>query len=269
MVLDPHSDSDNEDNPRESRPSLQFFRSMSLNVEASEEAATSQTPTATATTPSRSLASADDVTQLLLTRLEIMRRKSIEGKNRRMMEISLEQQVEQPAFAIADASRERENMEYFILVYLHSIQPDETVIKRLRGLANFLKIINDIDDCMALINNISNEKVIIVTSNSFTTALLPKIEDLQQILTIEILCDTDEYQPDSFSVVDQRSKLKGFYRDINEIYRQMNVDINIVSRDLLSYVNISPNSETLEPMFIYTHLLTEIILDSDKRRKMQ
>ena len=81
MFVDPHSDSDNEDNPRETKPSLQFLRSMSLNVETSEETVP-QTPAATVTTPSRSLASADDVTQLLLTRLGIMRRKSIERKNR-------------------------------------------------------------------------------------------------------------------------------------------------------------------------------------------
>ena len=30
MCLDPHFDSDNEDNPRESKPSLQFLRSISL-----------------------------------------------------------------------------------------------------------------------------------------------------------------------------------------------------------------------------------------------
>lgn len=51
---------------------------MSLNVETPDDAAP-PTPAvaaaATVTTPSRSLASADDVTQLLLTRLGIMRRK--------------------------------------------------------------------------------------------------------------------------------------------------------------------------------------------------
>lgn len=69
ILSDPHSDSDNEDNPRESKPSLQFLRSMSLNVEGSDEPSP-QTPSSA----SRSLASANDVTQLLLTRLGIMRR---------------------------------------------------------------------------------------------------------------------------------------------------------------------------------------------------
>lgn len=151
------------------------------------------------------------------------------------------------------------------MVYLHSIHPDETVIKRLRGLVNFLKIFNDIDECMALINNISNEKVIVVTSNSFINTLRPKIEDLHQTLAIYVLSDTDKEEEEPVSrELDQQSKIKGFYRDINEIYEQMHIDINVVSRDLVSYVNIASNSETLEPMFIYTHLLSEIILDNDE-----
>ena len=181
-----------------------------------------------------------------------------------MIEIDLEQQVEQPAPAIANAPRERGNVEYFILVYLHSTYPDQIVIKHLRGLVNFLKIFDDIDDCMALINNISNEKVIVITSNSFIDELRPKIEDLQQTLAIYVLSDTDEDPQNSPPANDQPSKVKGFYRDINEIYQQMNADINTVSRDLVSYVNITSNSETLEPMFIYTYLLGEIILDSEE-----
>lgn len=128
---------------------------------------------------------------------------------------------------------------------------------------NFLKIFDDIDDCMAFINNISNEKVIIVTSNSFANEILPKIEDLQQILTIYTLLDNEEDEPNPLPV-DQQSKVKGFYRDINEMYQQMQVDINVVSRDLISYVNVSTNSNTLEPMLICTYLINEIILDSEE-----
>ena len=164
---------------------------------------------------------------------------------------------------IADIPRERGNVEYFILVYLHSNYPDDEIIQNLRGLVNFLKIFDDIDDCMAFINNISNEKVIVVTSNSFTNQILPKIEDLQQTFAVYILSDNDEDEENPLPV-DQQSKARGFYRDINEIYQQMQLDINVVSRDLISYVNISSNSNTLEPMFIYTHLISEIILDSEE-----
>lgn len=73
MFLDPHSDFHKEDNSRETKPSLRLLRSMSLNVETSA---------ATVTTRFRCLASADDVTQLLLQRLGIMRRKLIERINR-------------------------------------------------------------------------------------------------------------------------------------------------------------------------------------------
>lgn len=82
-------------------------------------------------------------------------------------------------------------------------------------------------------------------------------------MTIYVLCGIDEYQQDSFSVVDQRSKVKGFYRDSNEIYQQMNTNINTASCDLLSYANIASNFETLKPM-LYLHTFSGIILDSEK-----
>jgi len=44
----------------------------------------------------------------------------------------------------------------------------------------------------------------------------------------------------------------------------MSNDINIVTRDLISYVNISSNSTTPDPMFIYSYLISEIILDSEE-----
>jgi hypothetical protein len=114
---------------------------------------------------------------------------------------------------------------------------------------------------MAFINNISNEKIIIISSNSFSTQILPKIEDLQQIFTIYILLESDE---DSTLLLNKQSKIKGYYTDMNDIYQQMSIDINIVTRDLIVYMNISANSTTPDPMFIYSQLISEIILDSEE-----
>ena len=170
--------------------------------------------------------------------------------------IDLGEPVERSESSNGIAPRERENVECFILVYLNSISPDESVIKHLRSLVNFIKIFDDIDDCMAFINDVSNEKVIFISSNSFRPVILPKIEDLQQILNIYILSD-DEEEQESASPTSKRSKLKGVYQEIS-------IEINLVTRDLVTYVNISPNSSTLDPTFIYSQLMSEIILDKDE-----
>jgi len=177
--------------------------------------------------------------------------------------LNLEQQVERPEPSVGNAPRERGNVEYFILVYLNSTYPDDSIIKQLRSLVNFLKIFDDIDDCIAFINNISNEKVIFISSNSFSSSILPRIEDLQQIFTIYILSENEQDQQNSL-LLNNQSKIKGFYTNINEIYKQMSIDINLVTRDLVSYTNISSNATTPDPVFIYSQLISEIILDNEE-----
>ncbi len=172
----------------------------------------------------------------------------------------LEQQVEHSEPSVGNAPRQRGNVEYFILVYLNNTYPDDRIIKQLRGLVNFIKIFDDIDDCIAFINCITNEKVILISSDLLSNSILPRIEDLQQIFTIYILSDNEQ---NSSLLIEQR-KVKGFYNNINEIYQQMSNDINVVTRDLIAYMNISSNSTIPDPMFIYSYLISEIILDSEE-----
>ena len=175
--------------------------------------------------------------------------------------MTLEQEVEHSETLIGNAPRQKGNVEYFTLVYLNSTYPDDSIVEHLRGLVNFLKIFDDTDDCIAFINSISNEKIIFIVSNIFSNSLLPRIEDLQQIFTVYILCENDQDKQNSF---DEKSKVKGCYTNINEIYWQISIDINKVTRDLIAYMSISSNPDTLDPMFTYCQLITEIILDSDE-----
>jgi hypothetical protein len=173
----------------------------------------------------------------------------------------LEQQVERPEATMGSAPRQRGNVEYFILVYLNSTYPHDLVIQRLRGLVNFSKIFDDVDDCVAFINSISNERVILILSTSFSNSILPRIDDLQQIFTIYILSENDD---DEQILLKKQTKIKGLYTNINEIYRQISIDINVVTRDLIAYMNISPNSNTLDPTFLYSKLISEIVLDAEE-----
>ncbi len=80
-------------------------------------------------------------------------------------------------------------------------------------------------------------------------------------MTIYILCEDDQ---DKQIISNKRSKIKGFYTNINEIYQQISIDITEITRDLIAYMNISPNSTTPDPVFIYCQLISEIILDSEE-----
>lgn len=169
--------------------------------------------------------------------------------------------MENTESSIGNAPRQKGNVEYFMLAYLNSTYPDSSTIIKLRGLVNFLKIFDDVDDCVAFINSISNEKVILILSENFSNSILSRIEDLQQIFTIYTLRENAHNQE---KVLNKNSKIKGFFTNINEIRNQMSNDIREVTRDLIAYMNISSNANTPDPMFVYSQLISEIILDSEE-----
>ncbi|CAF1102255.1 unnamed protein product [Adineta steineri] len=249
---DSHSDTDNEDNQNENNQSneiVQFLQTMSSHVENTANEQINQQISLLNNNSARETGIVNDATHILLTRLGIMR----------------QQQVEHAEPTIGNAPRQKGNVEYFILVYLHSTYPDKSTIKHLRSLVNFFKIFDDTDDCTAFINSISNEKIILILSNSFSNSILERVEDLQQIFTIHILYDdNNNNNQDQQIQLNKHLKIKGFYRNANEIYQQISKDITEVTRDLIAYMNISSNTTTPDPMFIYSQLISQIILDREE-----
>ena len=154
--------------------------------------------------------------------------------------------------------REKGNVEHFVLVYLNNSSIEQSDLIQLRSRVNLVKIFDDEDDSIAFINSIANEKVIVITSNSFAQSILTKIEDLQQLFYIYILsdCSLDNLQS---------TKIRGSYSTIDDICEQLSEDIQLVSRDLVSYIHICSNgNNSAEAMFIYSVLINEILLDDDE-----
>ncbi|CAF3079977.1 unnamed protein product [Rotaria sp. Silwood2] len=197
---------------------------------------------------------------MVLSRLSY---KSYEAEHNSRGMTQKKQQIESSKVLAGSAPREKGNVEYFTLVYLHSSYPDESIIKQFRSLVNFLKIFNDIDDCIAFINGVFNEKVIFILLNSFSKSILPRIEGLQQIFSIYILCESD----DEINLSFQQLKVQGCYKNFNDIYEQISKDIQKTTRDLIIYISISSNSSTtLDITYLYCTLLSEIILDKNESR---
>lgn len=184
---------------------------------------------------------ADAAVQLLLSRLGIIR----------------QEQIEHPEPSIVNRSRERGNVEYCNIIYLDETNPDESVIQHLRSLVNFVKTFNDIDDCIAFINTVLVEKLILIISHTFYQSILPRIEDLHQIISIYILSDDNEQT----TTDTKQSKIKGFYTDINEIYKSIAFDVERVSIDSTFYLITSSRATAIEPSVVYHFLLNEILLE--------
>lgn len=125
--------------------------------------------------------------------------------------------------------REKGNVEWFTLIYLHSSPPDQSKIQKIRRLINFVKSFDDTDDCVAYINSISNQKAILIVSAHFCDSLFPRIENAPQISTIYILSANPN---DNLWVSSDR--IRGVYRSIDDIYQMISDDVDPIKLDLLA-----------------------------------
>jgi hypothetical protein len=145
---------------------------------------------------------------------------------------------------------------------LDSTLPDNSILIKFRGIVNYLKLFDDTDDCIAFINSISNEKVILIVTDALGDPVVSRIQDLQQLFAIYILCQTRE-QADNWST--NQPKIHGINTDINEIIDKIKIDIEKDEENLLtfSYSSADANPKD-EPTFIINQIIKEILLDPDE-----
>jgi hypothetical protein len=174
----------------------------------------------------------------------------------------LEEQVERPDVARLIPPREKGNVESLTLIYLHNSDPDESTVKHLRSLVNFVKIFNDDNDCIAFINTVTSEKILLILSYSFHQSILPRIKELQQIFIIYILLEN----ADQSDIPSGNLKIRGTFTDFDDMYKQISNDINKVTRDLVLYLTVSSNATSITSAVFYSLLLSEIILDTTEAK---
>ena len=209
---------------------------------------------------STDIAMANDAVQLLLTRLGITPRKTPFISY--ISSVFLLFSAEQSERTEIPPPREKGNVENFILIYLHPSYPDHSTLNRLRGLVNLVKIFDDSDDCLALINTIVHERILLIIGQSLHQDILSRIHELQQILAIYIQTDNDQ----SIDLPNEQSKVQGIYSTIDQISEQISLDMKRITRDLIIYLNISSNGLSMDRTVIYYLLLTELLLDPNEMK---
>lgn len=81
---------------------------------------------------------------------------------------------------------------------MKSSPPKESNLIEFHGLINSMKLFDDLDDCIAFINSISNEKVILLVSDVLSDSVVSRIQGLSQLFVIYVFCQIEE-QADSWS----------------------------------------------------------------------
>lgn len=95
------------------------------------------------------------------------------------------------------------------------IRDDDTntqhTLEQLRGIVYRVNLFTQIDDCLPMLHEVKNEKLLIITSESLGSELLKRIHHLPQVDAVYILCDhSDQPHP----CISELQKMKGVYSEM-------------------------------------------------------
>ena len=140
-------------------------------------------------------------------------------------------------------------------------------LQQLRTVANDITIFTDVDRCVAFLENVYNEKVIVITSEELGQNLVPCIHSMAQVHTIYIFCNNRVLHE---AWTEGWSKIKGVCTRIEPICEvlqyltgQHNEDSTLISFVPLDLTTFATNLDQLEPSFMYTQLFKSAFLEME------
>jgi Tfp pilus assembly protein PilF len=165
----------------------------------------------------------------------------------------------------------------FLLVWLDTGIDEQNnndcrnTIAKLRQVINTVHTFTDVDECVDFVTDIKEETIFIVVSGTFSTAIVPIVEDMLQVSCVYILCKNKcQYEQSAL----QWSKVKGVYTDITLIYNAVKQATQLCDQNMVSISFVKKtdgtskqNLDQLDQSFMYTQILKEILLTIDFEQK--
>jgi hypothetical protein len=140
-------------------------------------------------------------------------------------------------------------------------------ITKLRQVVNTVNTFTDANECIDFITDIREETIFIIVSGTFSTAIVPTLQDILQVSCVYILCK-NKCRYEQWAL--QWSKVKGVFTDITLIYDALKQPVQLCDRNMVSISFVKSNGETsnqnvdqLDQSFMYTQILKGILLTID------
>ncbi|CAF0876685.1 unnamed protein product [Adineta steineri] len=151
-----------------------------------------------------------------------------------------------------------------LLIWLDS-NIDETnddcqnTITKLRSVVNDINTYTNCDQCLKFIQTVINKKVCMVISVSLGQHIVPRVHNMPQVDSIFIFCDNKNYHEQW--VKDWR-KIKGVFTDITPICEALKEAAHQCEQNAIpmSFVGSNKKLDQLDPSFMYTQIIKEILL---------
>jgi tetratricopeptide (TPR) repeat protein len=140
----------------------------------------------------------------------------------------------------------------------------QNILTQLRHTVNDVNMFIDGDQCIQFINNITNNKAYMIISGYLGQHIVPRVHNMPQVDSIFIFCGNKKRHE---AWTKEWSKIKGVFTEIKPIcealkHASQQYEHNAIS---ISFVATSgdassKNLDRLDPMFMYTKIMKEILL---------
>ena len=137
-------------------------------------------------------------------------------------------------------------------------------VTQLRRVVNDATTFTDGEECIEFIEDINDNKVCMIISGSLGQHIVPRVHNMSQVDSIFIFCGNKKYHE---QWAKEWSKIKGVFTEIAPICEALKqasqqCEQNAIS---ISFVPTSgdganKNLDRLDPMFMYTQIMKEILL---------
>ncbi|CAF1239691.1 unnamed protein product [Adineta steineri] len=166
--------------------------------------------------------------------------------------------------AIANRRMNMQRMQNVLLIWLdNNINENNAdcsnTIKQLKRIVNNINTFTDGDQFVEFIETITNNKVCMIVSGSLGKHIVPHVHDMSQLDTIFIFCSNREWHK---QWAKEWPKIKGVFTDITSIcdalkQASLQCEQNATS---ISFVASNKKLDQLDPSFMYSQILKEILL---------
>ncbi|CAF1295865.1 unnamed protein product [Adineta steineri] len=165
--------------------------------------------------------------------------------------------------AIANRRMNMQRIQNILLVWLDNNIDDNDIdcsntIKQLKHVVNNVNTFTDGEQCVEFIQTITNNKVCMIVSSSLGQYIIPRVHDMSQVETVLIFSNNQDLHK---QWTKEWPKIKGVFTDITSICEALKQTTHQCEQNAISISFVASNKklDQLDPSFMYTQILKEIL----------
>lgn len=166
-------------------------------------------------------------------------------------------------------------VENFVVVWLDShISPTNrdcrNSITGLHHIVNSISTYTEVDECLTFLQQIQDEKVFLIVSGSLGEQIVPIVQNFHQLNFVYVFCSNRAKHELWAS---QYSNIRGIFTEIQPLCETLQHDIRQCENNLMPITVLSRSEcsaralNSLEPSFMYSKLLQEILIDFEQDKE--